>query len=71
MNDLNQQTAIRQRAVKYAQSCRAWYGDKARDVALGQLEEQRRLGNQTGVLVWELAANELARLDGRDSVRFS
>jgi hypothetical protein len=63
--------SVHKQAKMYAQACRAWYGDKARDVVLGKLEEQRRAGDQLSLRFWELAANELASQDGRKSVRFS
>jgi hypothetical protein len=55
----------------YADACRAWYGDKARDVILGKLEEERRTGNLSGLRLWQLTANELARQQGRNPVYLS
>ncbi len=48
-------------AIKvYAKACHAWYGDRARQVALGRAQELRARGDWEGVKVWEQLAAELA-----------
>ncbi len=44
-------------AIKvYAKACHAWYGDRARQVALGRAQELRARGDWEGVKVWEQLA---------------
>jgi hypothetical protein len=62
---------VNEQAKLYAQACRAWYGERARDVVLGKLAERRRIGDQSGARVWELTANELAHQEGRQDVHLS
>jgi hypothetical protein len=48
-------------AIKmYADACCAWYGGRARKVALRRAQELRRQGDLEGVKVWEQLASELA-----------
>jgi hypothetical protein len=48
-------------AIKiYADVCCAWYGGRARNVALRRMQELRRRGDWEGVKVWEQLASELA-----------
>ena len=60
-----------EQAKRYANACRAWFGDQAREAVFGKLEERRRVGDQVGTQAWERVANELARQQGRQTVRLS
>ena len=61
----------REKVQTYARASRAWFGDKAREVVLGNLEERRRAGDIAGLRLWERVANELAHQSGRETGRLS
>jgi hypothetical protein len=69
--DKANQMDIREQTQRYARASRVWFGDKAREVVLGNLEERRRVGDVAGLRLWEGVANELAHQSGRRTVRLS
>jgi hypothetical protein len=51
-------------AYIYARACLAWYGGDASGVARSKIAEMKRVGDRSGVTMWEKVESEIGRLGG-------
>jgi hypothetical protein len=56
-------------AEMYARACRAWYGQRAKDVVRKKIKHLQRKGDHGGVVAWTAVAQQLSRIPASDFER--